>query len=83
MGATDLLDPSGHSDDDLIALAIQTGVTYRQPFLLEVYVHYSKGCDGEIDTEKEWSVLHITPLSPQETIDRFQEWIDRGYVGQP
>lgn len=63
-----------------IKTAIACGLTYRQPFLIEMNVHYyqSHGPDGsEWDCNVDWEILQIKPLPQNVIIERFQEWLNR------
>lgn len=77
MGAMDVLqwEHDGHE------LALEFGITYRQPFLLDVTVTWKRSGGyfepEEWDMDVETKIAHVTKLSTEETIKRWQEWIDR------
>lgn len=78
-GLGDLLS-CGNWGNAAIDWAIENGVTYRQPFLIEITAHYYiqqtvDGPEGDCDTSYE--VLHRKPLDTATVIERFQEWISR------
>jgi hypothetical protein len=75
VGLPDVL--SIHGIDDAVAL----GLTYRQPFYVEVGCHYHRSGSWEYpdewDCETTVDILHVKSLSDQEIEARFQEWLNR------
>lgn len=79
--AYSLLHWGDYGNSDEVTQALENGLTYHQPFLAEVYVHYSKS--GGYYEPEEWDcdiqskILFITKLPLETVIARWEEWINR------
>ena len=71
--------PNSHFDREATR-ALNLGLVYHQPFLIDASVSYStySTADGtEYDCDVAAEVIHATPLPAAETISRWEEWLKR------
>lgn len=65
---------------EAIEWAIGQGLTYRQPFYVELMVRYylnHTDCGEEWDCDTEFEILEVKSLPPGEVLKRYEEWIKR------